>query len=754
MKKQPFLSCLLLAAASFSIFNCIAQTVQVQVDILSGRRTVSPYIYGRNNSLSDNAGSPLSATQWQLYKDAGLNFFRENGGNNLTKYNWRQKLSSHPDWYNNVYAHDWDFAAASLQQHIPAAQGMWGFQLIGQSARNNTNNFDDWDYNGSNWWTGTVQNLAGGGIPNAAGGAQATQNGDTSRYLGHWPADSTTGIIGHWFGPGGQGLDSTKIRYWNMDNEVEIWSSTHDDVMPVQPSAEAFMQLYFAVAKKARALYPGIKLTGPVSPNEWQWYNWNNAPVTGSDGKQYPWMEYFIKRVAEEQASTGIRLLDVIDLHFYPGSSSAAVITQMHRVFFDSSYAFPEANGVKVVNGGWDNSIQVEDIFGRCQSWLNKYMGMNHGVHFAVSETGINSGNDANLLAVWYASTMGEFMKHGVEFFTPWTWGAGMWETLHLYSRYNKGTSVSAVSSDEPDVGSYATVNNTNDSVTVVLVNKSQSQTENVTVQFSGFAPVNQAFTILTLSGLPAGSETFVSHTQNALQTTSISPAGGSLQLSLAPMSVTSMQVAGLQTVLPLSLLNFTGTKAGESVLLHFTLTDDKELSRIEIERSAGGADFSRIGTIAGPASTGTAAAGNGSPAMGGSVISGSTINDLYSFSDDQPLPAIGYYRLRMIDVQGKGTYSPTLAIRMGGSEQFTVFPNPAKNVLHVQWSLPAGIATPRTTAAAMLSLRIVDAAGKTVKSLSIPGTGTVSTQVDISSLQKGLYYIFAGEEVRSFLKQ
>ena len=44
-------------------------------------------------------------------------------------------------------------------------------------------------------------------------------------------------------------------------------------------------------------------------------------------------------------------LLDVIDLQFYPGSSTVTNVVQYGRVFFDSSYNFPEANGVKAVNG-------------------------------------------------------------------------------------------------------------------------------------------------------------------------------------------------------------------------------------------------------------------------------------------------------------------------------------------------------------------------------------------------------------------
>ncbi len=112
--------------------------VKITVDAASEKRAISPYIYGKNNNLSDWIGNTISAAEWQKLQDAGITMFRECGGNNSTKYNWRRKLSSHPDWYNNVYNHDWDYAAESLQQHIPHAQGMWAFQLIGKAAKTNS----------------------------------------------------------------------------------------------------------------------------------------------------------------------------------------------------------------------------------------------------------------------------------------------------------------------------------------------------------------------------------------------------------------------------------------------------------------------------------------------------------------------------------------------------------------------------------------------------------------------------------------
>ncbi|HKC67392.1 MAG TPA: glycoside hydrolase family 44, partial [Bacteroidia bacterium] len=70
----------------------ISQTVNIQVDANAGRKPISPYIYGRNNSISDDPSSPTSAATWKLMRDAGLRFTRENGGNNATKYNWRKKI--------------------------------------------------------------------------------------------------------------------------------------------------------------------------------------------------------------------------------------------------------------------------------------------------------------------------------------------------------------------------------------------------------------------------------------------------------------------------------------------------------------------------------------------------------------------------------------------------------------------------------------------------------------------------------------
>ncbi len=536
-----------------------AQNITVQVNAGEGRIPVSPYLFGRNNNLSDNPEHQTDPDKITLYKEAGLRFARENGGNNATKYNWHQKLSSHPDWYNNVYDHSWDYASQEIQKTIPGMQVMWAFQLIGKAAANKNNNFSDWSYNGSNWWSGVGQNLAGGGQVNPAGGSEALVDGNPDLYLKDWNADSTTGVLKHWFGPGGLGFDKSQFLYWSMDNEPEIWNGTHDDVMPSLLSASAFMDSYFAVAKLARERFPEIKLTGPVPANEWQWYKWGSESLT-IGGKYYCWLEYFIKRVADEQKKTGIRLLDVLDIHWYPSESSNADLMQLHRVFFDETYIYPGANGVKTINGGWDVSQNKEYIFKRINDWLTMHFGENHGITLALTENAVSSSNP-NIVSVVYASMLGTFADNGVEIFTPWSWKTGMWETLHLFSRYTKGIRVKATSSQEATVSGYATVNSSPDSMTVILVNRDLSASRTVTVNIAGFSVSNGNHKVLELSSLPS-EETFVSHTTNALKSRTVAASGNSFNITLPSLSTTAVLLTGTGVGIEENQQNSSGMKS------------------------------------------------------------------------------------------------------------------------------------------------------------------------------------------------
>ena len=526
-------------AAVMSLPAISLAAIEVRVDSKAGIQKISPYIFGKNISglndaeTSDPAKIAAEDSTIKRMNEIGFRFFRANNGNNATRYNWRKKLTVHPDWYNNVYAHDWDITAKTIQDKLPGANAMYAFQLSGYAASSADYNFNDWDFyqtNGS--WAKSTLDLAGGGVA-SADGQTALKTGDYSLYNEEWPADSTVAILNHW--KDDVKLDMKRFEYWSMDNEMEIWSGTHSD-LPLTVTQQFLVERYLDVAKKAKKAWKDIKLTGPVAANEWQWCGVDSDP-NAAEERNYCWLEYFIKKVAEAQKASGVKLLDVLDIHWYPTEKTYEDRINWHRVFFDTTYVYPGANGIKKVNGGWDNSIVKEFIFQRLNDWMNAYFGKNHGIGLGLTETDLTT-DDAMLTALIYASFLGTFMDNGVELFTPWSWGDGMDEVAHLFIRYGHEFRVASTSSNDSLVSAYSSVTESQDSMTIILVNRSEkmSQTVNLSVENFEALPQVQTLTLSDLSG-----ETFVSHTENALRHGTAVASDAKFSLELPAKSITAL---------------------------------------------------------------------------------------------------------------------------------------------------------------------------------------------------------------------
>ncbi|OWV22870.1 glycoside hydrolase family 44 protein [Fibrobacter sp. UWB3] len=505
--------------AAFGTLFAVSPTlaIDITVDANAGIKKISPYLYGRNiDKISDGDAEVTEEESAFINQmlEAGIHMLRANNGNNATRYNWRHKMTVHPDWYNNVYSHDWAITAQKVLDKMPGVDAMYAFQLTGYAASSTDYNFPDWNWKQEHGTYATQTfDLAGGGEV-SEDGKTLIKAGDPSLYNMEWPADSTVAIIPHWKDE--LKFDMSRFKYWSMDNEMEIWRGTHNDLdLPV--TGDFLVERYIDVAKKARAAWGDIKLTGPVAANEWQWcsvssYNKEDRPK-GED-RNYCWLEYFIMKVAEEQKKSGVRLLDVFDIHWYPTEKDYESRVNWHRVMFDTTYNYPGANGIKMVGGNWDNKITKEYIFARINQWLEKYFGKNHGITFGITETSIID-NDPMVTALIYASFLGTMQDNGVEIFTPWTWGDGMYETVHLFSRYGHPNRVQSTSSNDSLVSAYSSISNKGDSLTVIFVNRAEKDAQDIDLNLANFASDGKVKT-LTLQNLKG--ETFVSHTSNALK--------------------------------------------------------------------------------------------------------------------------------------------------------------------------------------------------------------------------------------------
>ena len=218
-------------------------------------------------------------------------------------------------------------------------------------------------------------------------------------------------------------------------------------------------------------------------------------------------------------------------------------------------------------------------------------------------------------------------------------------------------------------------------------------------------------------------------------QNTANGPAGTvqcSLVVAMTGLQDLASNVFPAQSTLPVTLLNFSAAYRNGVTVLNWETENEVNFSHYEVERKTeSGADYIIVDS--------KQANGN----AGRSAYSSS--DNISSLTD-----AVVYYRLRMVDVDGKFKYSNVIMVR---KEKKTITgislsPNPVISTAN---------ATVRFEAAsnAVVNLRVMDMAGRQVLAQQNNVTGgTNSIQVNnLNRLQPGLYIIqlVNGNELSAF---
>lgn len=185
-------------------------------------------------------------------------------------------------------------------------------------------------------------------------------------------------------------------------------------------------------------------------------------------------------------------------------------------------------------------------------------------------------------------------------------------------------------------------------------------------------------------------------------------------QTQFSPFAISSTAAP-----LPVTLLRFSGKKAGDRNVLNWTTATEINNAGFQVQRSNDGVSFKTIGSV-------------NSKAEGGN--SQSDIE--YSFSD---VSFVGkaYYRLKQTDIDGRSRYSSIVVIASdkGGNLSIGgIYPNPTRSKVNVNIE---------SMAAQNLTLIISDLSGRPVKMVSVAASaGTNSVSVDVSSLAAGSYFM------------
>lgn len=169
--------------------------------------------------------------------------------------------------------------------------------------------------------------------------------------------------------------------------------------------------------------------------------------------------------------------------------------------------------------------------------------------------------------------------------------------------------------------------------------------------------------------------------------------------------------------VLPLTLKEFTANPQGtqNNVQLKWTTENEINSSHFEVEKSSDGQNFAKIADVS---------------------AKGGTVNN-YSIDDEAAgiAPTL-YYRLKIVDRDGKFTYSNTARVNNNGKDKFYVYPNPAVSEITIGGMKKNGM------------LLLYNAEGKLVQQLKV---NSLSTSMDIGQHAKGMYimkYVADGKTV------
>nr|WSX74966.1 cellulose binding domain-containing protein [Streptomyces sp. NBC_00899] len=456
----------------------------ITVDATAGRHAIAPEIYGMNFADEDLAADlRLPVRRW--------------GGNATTRYNYKlDAYNAGSDWYFEDLHYGNDPAAlpaGSEADRFVEQNGRTGsgtvmtVPMIGWTAagRDDGCGFSVAEY-------GAQQDTDAQWRPDCGNGKKA----DGTAVTGNDPAETSTAAGPDFVKGWVQYLDSTYgtadgggVRYYDLDNEPDLWHSTHRDVHPAGAGYDELRDSTYATAAAVKDADPAAQTLGPVG---WGFNSliysgldqevcseqggscWSNPPDRAAHGgvQFAPW--YLQQMKAYEQAH-GRRILDYFDEHIYP---------QQSGVFGSADDAATQALRLRSTRQLWDPSYVDE-------SWINQpiqfiprmrsLVDQNYpGTELAITEYNWGALDHVDG-ALAEADVLGIFGREGLGLATLWSppkaTDPGAY-AFRMYRNYdgNGGsfgdTAVGAASADQDQLSVYAAERSTDHATTVVVINK------------------------------------------------------------------------------------------------------------------------------------------------------------------------------------------------------------------------------------------------------------------------------------------
>ena len=476
----------------------------LNVDRTAERHPISPDIYGINyadEALAQELSLPVR--RW--------------GGNATTRYNWQNDTANRAsDWFfENIPEENANpelLPNESAADRFVEQNGRTGTKtlmtvpLIGWTPKTREVNcgFSIAKYGPQQesdpWRTDCGNGVDGGGNVIANNDPTDTSLAIEPSFVQEWIAHLTQR-----FGTAANG----GVALYSLDNEPMLWHHTHRDVHPDPVSYDELRDRTYAYGAAVKQADSTAQTLGPAL---WGWTayfysaldqaagnNWLNSTPDRSAHNDLPLVPWYLQQMQAYEQQNGTRILDYLDLHFYPQAQGVALT--------GAGEAETQALRLRSTRALWDASYTDESWIGepvrlipRMHEWVNQYY---PGTKLALSEYNWGALDHMNG-ALAQADILGIFGREGLDLATLWAaldnndpfaYAFRMYRNYDGNGRRFGDISVHAESSDQNQLAIYASERSADGALTIMVINKSQTTFASpITIANAGSAQSAQIF--------------------------------------------------------------------------------------------------------------------------------------------------------------------------------------------------------------------------------------------------------------------
>ncbi len=272
-------------------------SVAYHVDPQHRQHTISPLIYGTNHMKNYSNLDIDPSTTVRL------------GGNRMTGYNWDNNDSTAgSDWHQ----HSDNYFISQVENAVENLPGSVVTAFVSGCLNHNKKPLIT--------------------IPacyKVAADANGTvEEGDDSRWYMNLPFKGSRLELTPDFSDGIVYADEMvnnvvercgKGHLYAIDNEPDLWDETHPHISPEHISCTDFINRSIDFSKAIKSVDDQATIFGFVSFGFSGFLSFHDAPDWMTEGAAYPWfIDYYLDNMAKAEKTEGKRLVDVLDLHWYP----------------------------------------------------------------------------------------------------------------------------------------------------------------------------------------------------------------------------------------------------------------------------------------------------------------------------------------------------------------------------------------------------------------------------------------------------